>query len=135
MQKSTSFSRHIFKQQSSEGDRGLKPRHPTAKQNLGVLLHVPPRTELALGLHLLGAVLPYLAERHVAAAQVLLRPALTMRAVPGLGLAHEIGAPEERARQRHEIGAAGMDERIDLARLGHAAHEDRRHLGHVPDRL
>src|SRR4029078_12806377 len=86
------------------------------------------RPSLDLQFHLLLPDPFLLAEGLVASGQILLGPALLFRAVPGLRLMGEISVPQMRPRQRHEIGAPGMENGVDLRRFGDGADRHRRHL-------
>src|SRR5262249_35971971 len=87
---------------------------------LALLRCLLPGVAVPLGLRLEAQVSPLLAvagavaENLLLAGEILRRTMDARGAVPGRRLHAEIRVDEVRARQRHEIGAAGGDDRVDL---------------------
>ena len=75
---------------------------------------VARRTRLDAQVLLLGALALGVAERLVAAGEVLRRPVLPQVLVPGRGLQREVRIGEVRPGERHEVGLAGGEQRVDL---------------------
>ena len=67
----------------------------------------------------LGALAGRVAEGLVAAGEILRRPVLIQVLVPGGGLQREVRIREVRPRQRHQIGLARREQRVDLVRRSH----------------